>query len=389
MTVMNKRSNPLAQFEENIILFLFEVNVSLGILSRSTFQFASSRYLQICMFVVIFMMFLCSLISVKVKVYDVLWLIIGSALCIATNGIFGNLFLYIVLIAYSMRNINLNKLIKWTILSISLTLLVIITFSLLGLIPNLSFVRNGIYRNSMGMRFPLLFGAYIFILCALLTIRYGQKAPLKMIIFLIIMAIIINRVANAKNDSICILMLVLVIVSSGVSTSTLKKFCVIMANILFVFSFCIPFITSLIPYGTPLYFLMDKLTTGRFYYQNILLSYYSPKLFGQNIVQNGLGGSNGNVNNYFYIDSSITRIMFMGGILFFILFMYALKRSVSNFAKHNLYIIAMVIIVVWINGFFEDSLSNPTTSIFIVFLLVSNFSMDVPKENSNNKNKFD
>ena len=63
---------------------------------------------------------------------------------------------------------------------------------------------------------------------------------------------------------------------------------------------------------------MDELFSGRLSLQYILLEYYSPLLWGQNITQQGFGGEQQTVNNYFYIDNSYARILFMYGIIFFL-----------------------------------------------------------------------
>lgn len=380
MIIMNGMTSSSKKINAKIILFLFELNVILGIFSRSAFEFATSRWLQITIFFVITVMFLISLDNFKCTVFDIIWLFCGTILCILTNGIVGNLLLYMVIIAFSMRNSNISELIDWTIISVSITLLIILLAVRLGIIPNLSFVRNGIYRVSLGMRFPLIFGAYIFYLSALLAMKFGKEFPIRMSIILVGIAILLNRFTNAKNDSICILLLIIVILAQKLPELMIKKICKISTTILLILSFIIPFLTYIFPYGSKMYIVLDKLTTGRLYYQNILCNYFQPKLLGQNIIQTGLGGSNGIVNNYFYIDSSFTRILFMGGILFFILFVYAWMRCVYKFVNNGYYLIGMVIMVVWINGFFEDSLSNPTTSILIAFLLINTNLVDLRKK---------
>ena len=80
------------------------------------------------------------------------------------------------------------------------------------------------------------------------------------------------------------------------------------------------FITSFLPYTTNLYFKLNNLFSNRLYFQSLLFQRYPLQLLGQYVYQSGYGGGNNYVFNYFYIDNSFTRMMFLGGILFFVIF---------------------------------------------------------------------
>lgn len=329
-----------------------------------------AKRLSTILYIVIVLMFLLSLITNQYRLFDVIWLIICLSAIIATGG---NLFLYLVLIAFSMRNSDLSLLLKYTAVAIAFSLLFIFLTTKLGITPNLMFVRNGVLRSSLGMRFPLLFGAYVFSLSAILTILYGKNYPIRLTLFLVLAAFFIGNVTNARNDAFSILLLIIVLIMQRIPSSILQKTCVTLANLIFIISFFIPFVTYIFPYGSFAYNLLDKLTTGRLYYQNILCSFYKPHLLGQYITEVGLGGSTGNVNNYFYIDSSLTRLMYIGGIVFFIAFLYSWRRCAVSLAKNKLFIFSLVFLVVWVNGFVEDSMADSTTCIFGAFLLIQNY----------------
>lgn len=368
MQIINERLNKLIPI---ILLVLFEFSVTISIFSRSMAPFASK--LPKVLFLLIMLMFLTSLITNSFSSFDVIWTASASFVCILINGLEGNLLLYLVMIAFSMRNSDGLLLVKYTAITIAVVLMIIFILTKIGFITNLRFVRNGVLRSSLGMRFPLIFGSYIFSFAALITLMFWKDHPIRLSITLLVLAVFLNKVTNSRNDSFSILLLILVILLQKLPNRFLDKFCLVLVNIIFVCSFFIPFITKLFPYGTYVYNLLDDLTTGRLYYQNILCDLYNPTLLGQKITEVGLGGTTSVVNNYFYIDSSMTRFMFMGGIIFFILFIYAWYRCIVRNTKSGFYIFALVLTIIWINGFLEDSMANPTTNFFVAFLLMNNF----------------
>lgn len=59
-----------------------------------------------------------------------------------------------------------------------------------------------------------------------------------------------------------------------------------------------------------LYVYLDSLFSGRLNMQYLLFQMYEPKLLGQYLYQMGNGVATGPVLNYFYIDSSYTKLFF-------------------------------------------------------------------------------
>ncbi|MBT9059093.1 hypothetical protein BTJ25_09720, partial [Lactobacillus delbrueckii subsp. bulgaricus] len=107
----------------------------------------------------------------------------------------------------------------------------------------------------------------------------------------------------------------------------LTKIGLIVANILVVIAV---FISKIVPNQSNLYYMLDKLLSTRLYLQSILFNRYKIGILGQDIPQIGLGGQKTQVQAYFYIDSSYTRILFMGGIALFIILLYILWKFVSR-----------------------------------------------------------
>ena len=115
---------------------------------------------------------------------------------------------------------------------------------------------------------------------------------------------------------------------------------------------------------------MNDLFSGRLQLQYTLFSMYTPKLLEQNIPQNGLGRATTTVMNYFYIDSSYVRLLFMGGILLFLLFGVTFLLFLLRMINCNMYLIVYIALVIVISGITEDAVINPIMNIFLPLLLM-------------------
>mgnify|MGYP007099446512 FL=1 len=132
------------------------------------------------------------------------------------------------------------------------------------------------------------------------------------------------------------------------------------------------FISNIIPYTSNLYGKMNDLFSGRLQLQYTLFSMYTPKLLEQNIPQNGLGRATTTVMNYFYIDSSYVRLLFIGGILLFLLFGVTFLLFLLRMINCNMYLIVYIALVIVISGITEDAVINPIMNIFLPLLLMKN-----------------
>ena len=117
---------------------------------------------------------------------------------------------------------------------------------------------------------------------------------------------------------------------------------------------------------------MDELFSGRLSLQYILLEYYSPLLWGQNIPQQGFGGEQQTVNNYFYIDNSYARILFMYGIIFFLFLMMTLGFRIYKYGTKRAYMLGIILLIILVSGISADSFSLLTQNMLILPLFFIN-----------------
>lgn len=338
---------------------LYMIAVVLNIFLRSMFHLGSiGIYLSYVPLVILLLISLWNNFNYK----WLLWLIIGIIISIGTKSL---QCLFMIFLIFASRDINLREILKPIVVIISVCLLIIYLATLVGIIPNLVLVRNGIERMAMGTQFPLVFSTYVLYACAYLTLIYYNSHPIKVSVLLFLIVIILNKLTNSRNDELCILLLILVIGINKLDLRIKKPFFLISYIITFILILFSVFVTQILPYTSNIYAFMDKLLSGRLNLQYILFSYYSPKLFGQNIPQQGLGGEQ-QVFNYFYIDNSYARILFMYGIIFFLFLLVTFGISIYKYYISRVYMLSFVLLILLLSGISADSLSLLTQNILVI-----------------------
>ena len=140
---------------------------------------------------------------------------------------------------------------------------------------------------------------------------------------------------------------------------------------LILFSTITIFISKIIPSSSMLYVYLDSLFSGKLNMQYLLFQMYEPKLLGQYLYQMGNGVATGPVLNYFYIDSSYTKLFFSAGILFYLCIMFLYFKLIYSLNKVGLRKQAFILIIIGLNGLVEDSFINLSLNNFILLVLIT------------------
>lgn len=355
---------------KKIILILYLVSLSLGVYSYSMISWASKagtlRRLSI------FLLGIISLVLLNHTLKQYLFFIIGIGItgysCLIKHASIE--YLIIIIIIFSLSTINPKTILKYSIIFIFLNLLIIAIGSKIGLIPNLLFYRDGILRQSLGTIYPLAFAANIFFLCAgYVAINNGKNKILLQIFILIFASIFLLKVNGARNDSILTLLMIGSVLSVYIPKKINRSISIISAVIVFFISVLSIFITKILPYTTNLYNYLNVVFNGRLQFQYMIFNYYKPQLFGQLIPEVGLGGSQAPVLNYFYIDNSYTKMLFMAGIAFTVFMYFILIILVRRLIKNNMYKLLYILLILILAGIVEDSFINSAMNIFFTIFI--------------------
>ena len=357
---------------KHIILSLYIASLVLGIYSYSMVNWANK--LASVRRVVIFLLGIISLILLKHTLKQYLFFIIGF--CITSYSIIvnhGSLeYLLIVIIIFSLSTINPKTILKYSTIFIFINLLILFICSKLGIISNLLFYRDGTLRQSLGTVYPLAFAGYVFFLCAAyISINYDKNKIFLQILILLSSSLFLLKINGARNDSLFILLMVLCVFSVYIPKKINKIMSTFGSIVIFSLSILSIFITKLIPYTTNIYSLLNATFNGRLQFQYMIFNYYKPKLFGQLIPEVGLGGMQTPILNYFYIDNSYVKLLFMSGILFTILIYLTLIFLIKRLIDNNMYKLVYVLLVIMLAGIIEDSFINSSMNVFFTIFITS------------------
>lgn len=374
---MTHSNNRLNLTISNILLSLYCVIVFLNIYSLSTFP-------QLTIFsklrtIVLILMAMIALFFQKHSIYQLSIFGILLLLTISSKEIYNasNEYILIVLLVFALSNGSPRKILKCSTIVTIVMLLLIIASSMLGLIDNYIYFRDGIIRESLGISYPTILSAIIFfLLCAEVLICRMKINKLLEIIILFLIAFFIYRITYAKNDAISMMLLIVPILSDKWNKSVNKIIASIGAAFTVVLGLISVFITSFLPYTTNLYFKLNNLFSNRLYFQSLLFQRYPLQLLGQYVYQSGYGGGSNYVFNYFYIDNSFTRMMFLGGILFFVIFILCYLMLIFKLIKVNLYKISFILIIILLNAIVEESFIRLALNTFLPLILISKYKFE-------------
>lgn len=366
---------------EKIILILYLIVLACGILLYSTVPFKQG--IRTIWKAGILLLFICFALLQRHSRHQWYILLILLGICIISSVFYkvNVSFFYVTFIMFSMSNILPKKILSLSAKIIFLIIACLTVCSTLHLIPNLIFYRDGTVRQSLGTIYPLTYAGFIFYGCAGWT--SVCKDNLKNILILFLLAGYVFLITGARNDAIDILLLIIACISDHFNYKVnkyLSLVCIFIVYIACIFSI---FITKFLPYYSNTYIFLNNMLDGRLGLQYLLNNSYKPTLFGQVIQQIGFGGNISRMSNYFYIDNSYIRLLYMSGIILTILMFYLITNLIFNLYKLGLYKQIYIILIIMISGITEDSLMNGSINIFLYILLATSINLKNSFEASN------
>lgn len=362
---------------ENMILIIYFIILCLEVFFYSMLSFAVSLE-KISNTLILFLLIIALITQKHTRIQWILF-IVGSLICVFSFYFtHTNLdFLYMIIVAFSMSSINPKKILKGSIITVTVSLVIIVLLSFLNVIPNLIFFRDNIMRQSLGTIYPLAFAGFIFYICAALMFiaQKNRKYLLWQILGLVCASAFVFKVNGARNNSINILLLIIAILMQWLPTKINKVVSSISIFVVCILTFTSIFVSNYIPYTSNVYMTLNSLLSGRLQLQYSVSQFYQPKLWGQYIPQIGAGRNLLSSYNYFYIDNSYMRLLYMGGILIYIFFTVVVALLLYRMIKNRLYLQIYVLLIILLSGISEDALVNLNINIFIPLIFTGSLML--------------
>lgn len=320
----------------------------------------------------IFIIFVISLFCVKHDRNEYIWLSVGLVIGFLTFMNTGDKeYFLIIILMFALSHVSFMRTCKLIAIAIFLGLFFIWLLSKIGFIANIPFERMGDIRWAMGMQSPIVFSAFVF--NGLIAFDYlnFKNHPFGISILLVLIICLLDKITNSRNDEMSILFMIVIGWITLRRSKIVKKITSILILLLPFISMLSIYITKFLKYPSESYFIINSLLSGRLGIQDYLIKNYSVPMFGQRIIQTGLGGKGTyQIINYFYIDNSYARFLYMGGIIFFIFLFSTIIITLFKLNQKGYTTLALYLLLICFNGIWVDTFAALSTSIYIPFYFI-------------------
>ena len=365
MIIINLELIQIKQLKKRITQYLPEVMVLVGFVLYYLSQFKYTTMFQFPFTKIKIVKYSgLLLIALKVIIFDrkkysmkqYLLIFVVMVLLIIT-AIFSTyrILLEYLLVILGFRNINYKKVLYCFMITCSISLLITMFCSKVGIVENvITYRKDGTPRESFGTVYATDFAAYFFYLFSLYICLNDSPKPLKIFILLEI-AILVYSVTNARLDFICMVLLCAVYwgvpkVSTKILDSSLSK--LVLKNMFLICGIVIVILTFFYSPNIKILQKIDRVLTSRLAAGNYMYEKYGIKIFGQNIDEHGSGGSVESKGKYKYefIDASYVKMIVKYGIFATaIVSIYSIVLT-YKFVDRKKYKIVCVFAVIFINS---------------------------------------
>lgn len=280
------------------------------------------------------------------------------------------------------RNINFKLIVHIYFWVALFTLLTMILASVLGIIVNLKYIRNGALRQSLGINYPTDFAAHIFFL--VLAYYYLRFDNLKWYDYLgiFILTLIVQKLTFARLNVIA-LFISLPVFALAKGAKKRQPFSKFFASFYWVAPSIGAYLTFIGAYfySPNNHFLieLDRVFSQRLYFSHLAIEKYGFTILGQKVVEHGWGGSAGfNMfnktggmfsNNYFFIDSSFLRMVIINGFLLALVVIVVMTVISWNSIKYHEFALAAIILMITVSAVVEQHLLDLSYDPFLLSLL--------------------
>lgn len=369
---------------EHIFFFAYTVSLIVSFIINTTFmpfiQVKHLNWVNYLMFALLIVkIFIFDNINYKNYLFTIAVLLVAIISWRKTNNT-----LLMILIAFIVgsRNIEFAKIVKYYF-RINLTmLLLVITYSILGVIENLVFYRDDIYRLSLGIDYPTDLAAYVFYLSLAYCYINYKRLNRRHYLILAFVSLITYIITNSRLDMIAILLIIPIIwMAKIVQNKSSHRNLRYIVQHYWALSLILPYIYILCTiYFNPANGILNKLNkllSGRLAFGHIAIDKYGFTLFGHRITEHGWGGikglimSHNNASQYFFIDSSYIRLAVIYGIIIgLIMVTFLVIISVRETINHE-YVLPAIILLVMISSMIDQHMLELTYNVFILAFLAN------------------
>ena len=282
-------------------------------------------------------------------------------------------FYYYAFLIFAAKNIEFRKILKYYIIVLASGIIVTAIFALIHVIPAIVITRSNssALRLALGSVYPSDLAARIFHLMVGYAVLKKFKLTLPEYLSVIAITITTYIVTDTKLDLILMILLIICL--------SFYKYIVILMSMIkpYIFNLLILgfiAINILLAYFyNPKISILNKLNsalTGRLDLANRGFNDYNVTLYGQYVYQNGWGGIHKKIIDYFYIDSSLVRVLLMQGLIVYIILICLMLRDMKIFVKNKQFSLAIALFFIIASSAIDQHLIEITFN----FIFLASFA---------------
>lgn len=282
-------------------------------------------------------------------------------------------FYYYAFLIFAAKNIEFRKILKYYIIVLASGIIVTAIFALIHVIPAIVITRSNssALRLALGSVYPSDLAARIFHLMVGYAVLKKFKLTLPEYLSIIAITITTYIVTDTKLDLILMILLIICL--------SFYKYIVILMSMIkpYIFNLLILgfiAINILLAYFyNPKISILNKLNsalTGRLDLANRGFNDYNVTLYGQYVYQNGWGGIHKKIIDYFYIDSSLVRVLLMQGLIVYIILICLMLRDMKIFVKNKQFSLAIALFFIIASSAIDQHLIEITFN----FIFLASFA---------------
>ncbi|USS84729.1 hypothetical protein M3M35_05325 [Fructilactobacillus myrtifloralis] len=277
--------------------------------------------------------------------------------------------------------ISLRKIFKTSFVYMTIALVFTVVAALSGLIINLIYVRNGIFRFSLGEGYTTVLSSIIFFILASIAafnLASRNKKTIIMIFSLIfLLSFVVYQITDTRTDLICMLLLSFVTLwryyGNFLKNKFVRGFILISPALVFLWTLISAYFFN--PQSEA-WQKLNQLFSNRLSLVSEATIKYPIKFLGRYIVEHGNGNSLKPVLHYFYIDSSFSRVLFLNGLFAFIFLYIVIQFAFYLIIKKNqpLYTaLSLILVIIFIEGTFSSMILSVgfNSILFILNIILS------------------
>jgi len=273
-----------------------------------------------------------------------------------------------LIILLALKNIKFYSFIRKDYIIRILLFFLIFSLSIFGITEVTTFIRDTYIRYTLGFIHPNTAGFYMMLIAFEYLYINKDKLSIKNILFILMVAIIINFTTYSRTAFLILIMAIISIKLIQKNEAKIIKNKLI--SLLIKNSFAI--LTALTILITLMYMKNYSITnkinlaiSNRLYYYLIYIINYSVNFMGRDLP------------NYYPLDSSYLFLLYKFGIIVYLLYYYIYYDLIKKAYKENDYIFIIIILFLLLYGLAEKMIIRSTYNIFLF-----KFSEDLFRKNA-------